>query len=224
MKICFRPSTTSNRFFYAHFSLIELLVVIAILAGLLSMLMPAMQRSQFKAQKLICKNNLSQIGVAYSLYSDDNDHRYPTPIRPGHWPFGNMAGLGGSPTAGALLYSESYLNEPSHLFCPIGEVFTTETRWNPNNWRATYTGYSWLANYNRGDQSQFAQDPYSNSSTMIAIDNQVGKITDQWWSWYNHKMGSSPEGGNILFNDGRVEERVFEETSVRFYYHMDFYW
>jgi type II secretory pathway pseudopilin PulG len=219
----FKKGKTSKARRTCSFSLVELLVVIAILAALLSMLMPAMRRSQFKAQQLVCKNNLSQIGVAYSLYSDDHDYRYPTPVPGSYWPFGKMIAAG-RPSAGALLYSESYLPEASHLYCPISEFVTIENGWNPQNFWVTYTGYSWLANYTRGDRTQYAQDPYSGPSTLIAIDIQVGEMAQQSLGRYNHKMGSSPEGGNLLFNDGRVEERNFEETSLRFVYHGEFYW
>lgn len=59
------------------FTLIELLVVIAIIGVLASFLMPALARAKAKAKNAACLNNLKQLGLAITMYADDNKGYLP---------------------------------------------------------------------------------------------------------------------------------------------------
>lgn len=66
--------------FRKAFTLVELLVVISIIALLLSMLLPALNKARESAKKIVCKNQLRQIGLAAIEYTADNYNRYPQSI------------------------------------------------------------------------------------------------------------------------------------------------
>ena len=115
------------------FTLIELLVVIAIIALLMAILMPALNRARRQAKDVVCRSNLGQWSLVFSLFANDHDS---STISDPPWPpsTGISPGTPGPESWICQLY-RPYYKTKKLLLCPAAvKPDIDSSEWGKKDW------------------------------------------------------------------------------------------
>lgn len=183
------------------FTLLELLLVIAIIALLASLLLPSLQRGQFKVKGLQCKNNLHQLGLGMLGFAHGHEDKFPVQVST------NQGGSSEFVDAGNAVNGEFFFAY-KHFLPLSSELDTPKLLVCPADTRKAATNFSALRNTN---VSYFiSSDPKYGSSDSIlsgdrnlaSVSNSIARMRARPLKW-NGEMHEYK--GNVLFGDGHVE-------------------
>jgi len=182
------------------FTLVELLVVISIIAILLSILIPSMQKARGTAKRVICGNQLKQVGAAMIMYADaynnlmpadyayktngdkeKEDHPY-TLYRNDKEPWNVLNPLTGRvvPLRLAYLFERKYIADPKVFYCPGTPTrqYRYESYNDPSPWGTLDQKFNTREGINqwvRSGYTYYPTDPTSdkNSAWLISMSPRI---------------------------------------------------
>jgi prepilin-type N-terminal cleavage/methylation domain-containing protein len=219
------------------FSLVELLVVIAIICLLFALLFPVIIGVRGNAFRVVCANNLRQVGIICHTFTQDHNGNLPqaNSANPATFKF----------PVGTVLnsYMQDNTIPPDVWYCPTlnnpeitpDKWMSHNTRWNPFN--EFPIGYFYV-----GNPSGFSKFIKPVACNIYTLDRNIefvfdfccsygrpvsteAKEVEVWWT-FPHFSQNRPDGAQVLLSDFSLEYRsVYEMTmGYRFVAPYDVYW
>jgi prepilin-type processing-associated H-X9-DG protein len=186
------------------FSLLELLVLLAIVAVMVALVIPIHDRSG-KSPRIMCMQNLKQIGVAIYLFAADHNDQFPmqTSVTNG----GSMEYIGtGSPAPHFQTVSNDLSSNWGLLLCPTDKSKQRAANRAAISDRNISYFLSMDANYRSlgvilaGDRNLEAAGQPVKPGLFALTPNAAVR-----WTSELHGQNGIANGGDLLFIDGHVE-------------------
>ena len=195
--------------FQNAFTRTEALALLAILSLLLAIVLPALAHDRARSSRIICANNLRQIGAGFQLWSNDHGELPPWEITPANG--GTMMHSLGANAWLHFSWISNELRTARVLLCPsdTGNLaedfgFSSTGYLNANN-RNTSTSYFLSHAFNGGQSVVFVGDRNipgaSTSCSRFPQVTSVSATSNFGWDGNLHN-----QSGNVARFDGRVHQ------------------
>jgi prepilin-type processing-associated H-X9-DG protein len=170
-----------------------MLVVTAIIGILAALLLPALSKGKGRAALVLCGNNLSQSGIAFHIFSQDHNDKFPMEISTNEGGTLEFIGHGSS-----LNIQGDFVFR--HFQVLSNELTTPQTLVCPADTRLPAESFAALKNEN---VSYFigANAKFGKPESILSGDRNIAGGFPLRWTQEMHQFK-----GNVLFADGHVEE------------------
>ncbi|MDF2440792.1 MAG: hypothetical protein JWN98_1776 [Abditibacteriota bacterium] len=216
------------------FTLVEILLVLAIIGILAALLLPVFNSVRGRARQAACASNLRQIGLGVTMYTQDNDGRYPhggdpTDINTDAWQsaFGGQFAQDAKELRPLPLVLQSYIKNSEIWRCPADIGFDyadtkvpIPLKARPTSFAAFNTSYYYrteLTLRRRRNLTAFeTKPPYTRHEAA-----DINMIFDGKGNWHGGGQGDNIKSEewrkgryNVLMADGRVTHMTADEFNA----------
>ena len=97
-------------------TMVEAIVVVAVVAILFAMVLPALVSKNVRIQRISCVNNLKQVGLAYLIWANDHNGKFPMAMSTNNG--GTLELITDTDAWKTYLAMSNEIYSPKVLFCP----------------------------------------------------------------------------------------------------------
>lgn len=204
------------------FTLLEMLVVIGIIGVLAAIMLPVFAGVKESGRRTVCAANLRQIGLAMTMYAEDNNRYYPSPLSPSAgagracgWafrlePYVKVGKVFECPSAQSLQVGGTHYTGEYRAGCPAPEVVEEDGERQTFQYWGSYdiNALGKPSPFDRVRDSRFKQP----SGTGVVVDGRGVSVVEGKWTWIKdgqtrtmYGLPRHRNGANVLFADGHVK-------------------